>query len=315
MKKILITCDTEVGELHSDRADAFEIFIKGQVGNKEVGVGLINSIASEFKVIVDHFVDIYPYEKYGEQKFKKLCEDIIKNGHKINLHTHPSGKFDKNRRFMYQYSLGEQIQIIKFGKEKLKEWLGIEVISHRAGGYGANDNTIKALVENDIFIDSSFFYKNPNCKISYDFVNRTFEKNGVLEIPVSVYKKTGFKTAIQKFDFRYGSNVKEILNAIDLMPQNSVIVIFLHSFNFLNLIYDFKNRKYKKISVNNRLIDEYRKLLSAISVKNDCKFTSIENLDKNNFYNDYIVDIWSRVNMAKKIKDKIALNFFNIGNV
>ena len=32
MKQILITCDTEVGELHANRADAFEIFIKGEIG-------------------------------------------------------------------------------------------------------------------------------------------------------------------------------------------------------------------------------------------------------------------------------------------
>ena len=160
MKRILITCDTEVGELHAGRADAFEIFIKGEVQSREVGVKLINDLASEYGAMVEHFVDVYPYERYDEYKFERLCVDIIRGGHGVNLHTHPSGRYDKNRKFMWQYGLDEQIEIIKFGKQKIKEWIGIDAPAHRSGGYGANDDTIQALKLNDIFIDSSFFYKN-----------------------------------------------------------------------------------------------------------------------------------------------------------
>ena len=187
MKQILITCDTEVGELHANRADAFEIFIKGEIGGgTEVGVKLINDLANEYGGVAEHFVDVYPSERYGEDKFKRLCRQIVKSGHGVNLHTHPSGKYDKNRKFMRQYSLDEQIEIINFGKQKIKEWIGTDVIAHRAGGYGANDDTLRALRINDIFIDSSFFYKNINCAINYDYVNKTSKKCGVLQLPVSV---------------------------------------------------------------------------------------------------------------------------------
>ena len=69
MKQILITCDTEVGELHAGRADAFEIFIKGEIEDREVGVKLINDLASKYGAAVEHFVDVYPCERYGEHKF------------------------------------------------------------------------------------------------------------------------------------------------------------------------------------------------------------------------------------------------------
>lgn len=121
MKQILITCDTEVGELHAGKTDAFEIFIKGETGGMEVGVRLINDLASKYGAAVEHFVDVYPYERYGEHKFEQICRDIIWDGHGVNLHTHPSGKYDKNRKFMRQYSLDEQIEIINFGKQKIKE--------------------------------------------------------------------------------------------------------------------------------------------------------------------------------------------------
>ena len=152
MKNIIITCDTEVGELAGERKDAFEIFIKGEINGREVGAGLINKIADKFNAKVEHYVDVYPFERYGEAKFKKLCCDILDAGHGVNLHTHPSGKFDKNRKFMWQYSFEEQLQIIKFGKDKIYEWTGVQVISHRAGGYGANDDTLSALYQNEIFI-------------------------------------------------------------------------------------------------------------------------------------------------------------------
>lgn len=322
MKQILITCDTEVGELHAGRADAFEIFIKGEIEDREVGVKLINDLASKCGAAVEHFVDVYPYERYGEHKFEQLCRDIIQSEHGINLHTHPSGKYDKNRKFMWQYSVDEQTEIVNFGKQKIKEWTGMDVLAHRAGGYGANDDTLRALRVNDIFIDSSFFYKNENCKINYDYINKASEKNGVLQLPVSVYEKQkryGFlktKSSFQKFDFRYGSSADEILKAIDLMPENCIIVLFLHSFNFLNLKYSFKDKKYVKISINHKLINEYKRLLASIADKTECKFSSIKDLDMGGLSDeDFVPTLHVNVDMIKYAKDKFRLKFMRVGNV
>lgn len=322
MKQILITCDTEVGELHADRADAFEIFIKGEILGREVGVKLINDLANKYGGVAEHFVDVYPYERYGEDKFKRLCREIVKGGHGVNLHTHPSGKYDKNRKFMWQYGLDEQIEIIKFGKQKIKEWIGIDAPAHRSGGYGANDDTIQALKLNDIFIDSSFFYKNGNCKINYDYINKASKKNGVLQLPVSVYEKQkryGFlktKSSFQKFDFRYGSSADEILKAIDLMPKNCIIVLFLHSFNFLNLKYSFKYKKYVTISINDKLINEYKRLLASIADKTECKFTSIKDLDMGSLSDeDFAPTIHTDADMIKYAKDKFRLKFMRVGDI
>ncbi len=319
MKYILLTCDTEVGELHADRLDAFEVFIEGKVQNQEVGVKLINSIASEYGAIVEHFVDVYPYERYGEEKFKSLCNNIINSGHKIGLHTHPSGKYDPKRKYMWQYSLDEQKEIIKFGKEKIKEWTGIDVKSHRAGGYGADNNTLRALKEDNILIDSSFFYMNEKCKINYNFLNKPSLINEVFEIPVSVYKlEKSVKIlnlkniSYQKLDFRYGSNVKEILKCIDVLNDNSVVVLFLHSFNFLNLLYDCKENCYKKITINNNLIEEYDNLLKEIRKRNDCLFIHSEDLLFKELCNlDIVPEIKRNVNIFNVIKQKISNKFKN----
>jgi hypothetical protein len=317
MKQILITCDTEVGELHAGKTDAFEIFIKGETGGMEVGVRLINDLASKYGAAVEHFVDVYPYERYGEHKFEQICRDIIWDGHGVNLHTHPSGKYDKNRKFMRQYSLDEQIEIINFGKQKIKEWTGMDV-----GGYGANDDTLRALRINDIFIDSSFFYKNINCAINYDYVNKISKKCGVLQLPVTVYEKQKrysfikIKSSFQKFDFRYGSSMDEILKAIDLMPENCIVVLFLHSFNFLNLKYNFKDKKYINISINDKLINEYKRLLAGIANKAECKFTSIKDLDMGGLSSeDFAPAIHVDADMIKYAEDKFRLKFMHVGDI
>jgi len=321
MKYILITCDTEIGELGQNVENAFEIFIEGKVENQEVGVKLINDIASKYNATVEHFVDVYPFEKIGENKFKNLCLSILDSGHKIGLHTHPSVLLKK--RFMWQYSLQEQIEIVRLGKEKIKEWTGISVISHRAGGYGADDNTLLALKVNNILIDSSFFYSNPNCKIKYPYKNKVDFYKGIYEIPVTVYEKyfqfLFFKKKYyQKLDFRYGSSTEEIIQVIKNLPDNSVAIIFLHSFNFLNLPYDFKKKKYGKISVNYHLIKSFDNLLASLSKINDVVFTTSEYLYRNKLItNDLILSLKVKIFpfFIKKLKSKIE-NFLGYrGNI
>ena len=46
MKQILLTCDTEVGELAQGFDEAFDIFVLGKITGEQVGVPLINSIAA-----------------------------------------------------------------------------------------------------------------------------------------------------------------------------------------------------------------------------------------------------------------------------
>ncbi len=321
MKHILITCDTEVGELHANKIDAFEVFIEGKVYKQEVGYRFINNLSSKYGAIVEHFVDIYSYESYGEEKFERLCCDVVQSGHKVALHTHPSSKYDKSRKFMHQYSLDEQIEIIKFGKEKICQWIGQEQISHRAGGYGADDNTLKALKENGIFTDSSFFYKNANCKISYPYKNKPFVHKGVLELPVSVYERQtkykifGERNSIIKLDFRYGSSADEILEVIDLMREDCVIVLFLHSFNFLNLPYDFKSNSYGNISVNIHLMSEYEKLLSGIKDREDTIFDYSLNISRYVLMEDQFVKLTKKGKIIKAIKQKIISKLSNKANI
>jgi hypothetical protein len=314
MTKVLITIDTEIGELGENYENPFELLIEGKLNGQKVGYKLIIKMLKKYNAIGEFFVDIYPFQKLGEQKFKKLCQNIVASGHKVNLHTHPSKMFDPNRKFMHEYSLKEQTEILKNGKNKIKEWTGIYPLAHRAGGYGINKNTFKALNQVGIKFDSSYFYKNSNCKYRSSNINNVFKINQITEIPVTTYEqknqyyiigiKNFQKTNYQKLDFRYGSNVVEIQKVISQMQKNSTAVIFLHSFNFLNLNYDTKNQKYLKPTINNKLIKDFKNLLKWIKNQKDCEFSTINKLKIDNMQNkNELLTVINKISMKKKVQE------------
>jgi len=300
MAQILITIDTEIGELGKYRPDAFETFIEGKVDGKEVGYKFIMDILDKYNAKGEFFVDVYPYKQIGEDKFANLCKNIVKKGHNVQLHTHPSMAFDRERIHMHQYSLKEQIEILELGKEKIKAWIGKYPIAHRAGGYGINEDTFKALSQVGILHDSSYFYGHGNCKFQCDVKNKPFRVGGIVEIPITVFKRVvnyellGVKffnrKSFQKLDMKYGASVDEIKEVIRRSGEDSVIVLFLHSFNFLRIEYDFRKNKYSYIGIDEVNIEGFDRLVSWISEQH-MKYIDIEDIDKKLSKEDKFVSI------------------------
>lgn len=296
MKKIIWTCDTEIGELGNGVENAYDIFVLGKVKGKEVGIHYINETAHKYGATIHHFIDVYQ-PKYSRQIID-ACERIIADGHSIGLHTHPSLMYGK--RYMYEYSLSEQQKIIEYGQNFFEKHLGYLPNSHRAGGYGADENTIFALESAGIKIDSSYYHNNGYCHLPQISVNSIQQCCGtnVLEMPVSVFgiKKTLFGVPIrknvmwQKLDFRYGASVKDILNVIDSAQDQSVFVLFLHSFNFLHTIYNFNKGQFCDISVANSLLEDYEYLLSEIYKRENCIFSRLDDYAGDFIGNQYIVN-------------------------
>ena len=322
MKYILISCDTEVGEIgmESNIPEAFEYFIEGKINHQILGYKRINDIAEKYSARVDHFIDIYPYERYGESKYIDLCNNILQSGHFVHLHTHPSGKYDPSRRLMHQYALDEQKKIIEFGCKTIEKWTGKKPVAHRAGAYGADENTLKALADFDIIIDSSFNKGSSKSRIKYPYVNAIQTYNNIYQIPVTIFQKTTVykpfdilsRKRNQKFDFRYGSNANELLKVIDLCPDSSVITIFLHSCNFLTIPYYYRKKRFGKIEPDNQLIEDYESLLSGIQSMSEVTFSNADTLYKQKIItSDFNINIKSKdyifTPLRKELQIKLGL--------
>lgn len=279
MKYIFWTCDVEVGELAKDKDGAFDTFVLGKIDGETVGVPLLRSIAHEYGAKISWFIDVYP-PKY-EKNIADLCYKLKSDGESIGLHTHPDTRFDK-RRFMYEYSLSEQERIIDFGQRFFYEMTGNEVKFHRASLYRLDDNTFIACKKAGILFDSSFYYSQGDCKLGNLPINAPCEYKGIIEIPVTVYEKTTAirkRTIFQKLDFRYGSSPKDILEVIKQMPDESYIVLFLHSFNFLRRVYDFRKERFTSISIDPVMIKKFRFLLERIREDSCCAFKTFDDLN------------------------------------
>lgn len=311
MKHIIWTCDTEVGELAKNLDDGFKIFVEGKIAGQEVGVSFINSVANQYGAKITHFVDVY--HPNFQREIAGICEKIVADGHCIGLHTHPSSRYGK--RYMHEYSYSEQQEIIDFGQQFLNQ-IGIITEIHRAGGYGANDDTLKILAQAGVKWDSSFFIDNPECKLSNcrgNQISKPVEGHNLLEVPVTVYKEkkkvfgidTG-KRAYIKLDFRYGSDVNKIKQVIDKCPDNSVIILFLHSFNFLKTVYSIKAGKYLHIGVSKRLIESYKEILEYINMREDCSFDTFDIVQK--VSNKFMVCFDKNVSAFKKVKKLLVHN-------
>jgi hypothetical protein len=270
LPKILITIDTEVGEKAKFVEGGYQKFVLGRIEKENYGVPKIVEMLNDYNFKGEFFIDIYEENFFGEQNFADLCTNLDEQGHGVQLHTHPSFAYDINRNFMHEYTIDEQIKIIQEGKRKIYNWIQKNPIAHRAGGYGANIDTIKALELNSILIDSSFYYNHPNCKIPLSNTNEPLFIGNVLEIPVSTINQQQFLSyafyllyrRYPKFDVNYLNSF--FMNASIQKYRSAYITLFLHSSSFIR-----RSKNYRDVmGVNKNALKVFSNVLSFISEKN-----------------------------------------------
>ncbi len=217
----------------------------------DLGVHQILKILSHFDFSATFFLNVFEYSIWGREKMTMISKAILTEGSDVQLHTHPLWKFDPNREHMWQYSINEQIEIIREGKELIKEWTGEYPIAHRAGAYGLNENTLIALKENNIPIDSSMFYSHPNCKITWTR-NKILERNGIIEVPVTGFYRDicwgagplslKIRRSFVKTDIDWAS-LDELKNFVKEAKEHNirVMTLFMHSYSFIKWDNEFVN--------------------------------------------------------------------------
>ncbi len=181
---VIITVDTENLQPHLLEGRYQANLIRGEGPRGAFGTPLIMELLETHGTRASFFVNVYEYGRFGEAEIEAICREIKGRGHDVELHTHPVWCYDQDREHMWQYSLDEQSEIIRHGRELIERWTGDPPWAHRAGAYGANADTIEALARHDVPIDSSAFFEHPNCRINA-VRNRVALMGSVLEVPVT----------------------------------------------------------------------------------------------------------------------------------
>lgn len=247
MTKVLITVDTELsaglqGRGSSARAN-FESSILGRCGDGDFGVGWQMDRLDAYGLKGVFFVDPMPALVHGEQIVADMVGPIVDRGHEVQLHIHTEwlqwadrspvgGRLGRN---LADFSLDDQIVLLGFAGDLLTRAGAPRPNAFRAGNYGADDNSLKALAAHGIEWDTSVnaAYLNTDCRISIDAAQiSAVMKDDVVVLPVSgLHDVPGHFRPAQVCAIS-GTEMRAALRHAATSDQ-AIFVVVTHSFEML----------------------------------------------------------------------------------
>jgi hypothetical protein len=200
MTALLITIDTELSALFREQGvgidDNIRSSIWGEVRDGAYGIGWQMNELERHGLKGVFFLDPMPALVHGVEFLKPIIAAIAGRGHEVQLHIHsewlrwasasPIG--GRQGRNIGDFSLEDQATLLSLGRQWLEDAGAPAITAFRAGNFGANDDTLRALEQVGIAWDSSVnpAYHRHGCRIS-DAGNQIGPtlRSGVCELPVS----------------------------------------------------------------------------------------------------------------------------------
>lgn len=200
MTALLITVDTELSSSLYQRglslADNVRHSIWAEAQGRGYGIGWQMDLLDRHGLKGVFFLDPMPALVHGADFLRPIVGAIVGRGHEVQLHIHsewlawaeesPVG--DRRGRNIGDFALADQIVLLTLAKRLLEEAGAPAITAFRAGNFGANDDTLRALAAIGITWDSSVnpAYLGRECGISVDPAQIAATRHlGVGEMPVS----------------------------------------------------------------------------------------------------------------------------------
>ena len=283
MKNVIVTVDTE-GHVGSDPVKRL-IWGKTKSG-QNCGIPLIMDLCDEVNAKALFFVDIAEVWDYGEKPIAEVMEYIISRGHEVGVHIHPDHMADPKRIFLFDYSYDEQYEIIEKCTEFYYRTLGRKALAFRAGKYAANYDTLDILARLGYKADFSEFYGYDKwCGIQPAVTGDQTVKldNGLIEVPTISYENY-FGRLFHRYD-KFDANMplieqKHVLSLLINTPYVNTIVMFAHSFSFLNW-----RRFPNEPELSNKEAKKFKCLLQLVDKEKELKYSGLDNIINNPFEN------------------------------
>ena len=200
MTRAIISFDTKLSAgLYQRGADAranFESSILGRCRDGDYGVHFQMDMLERHGLTGVYFVDPMPALVYGPEIIDRIVQPIVARGHEVQLHIHtewlefarfnPVGRL--TGRNIGDFPFAAQKKLIGLARDILVGAGAPKPTAFRAGNFGANDDTLRALAALGFRFDSSFngAYRDHGCAISLDPGNLAVRAHeGICEVPVS----------------------------------------------------------------------------------------------------------------------------------
>ena len=208
MSKLYITIDTEysAGLALRDpagRAENFARSIACQTPQGAVGLDYQMDWFDRHGIKAVFFVDPAPALIWGQAAIDDVVGPVIQRGHDVQLHFHSewlelAGSANplrgKTGRNIKDFAFEDQCTLLDWGSEVLIKAGAPRPVAFRAGNYGANDDTLRALATLGMTHDSSHApgIAGSECAISLGPDDRAVRwHHGVIEAPTGCIAARG----------------------------------------------------------------------------------------------------------------------------
>lgn len=251
MTTVFVTIDTEyssglvTGLSDADRKDNFARSIACKTPEGPAGITYKLDLFARHGLKAVFFVDPMPALVWGVAAIEDIVAPILEAGQEVQLHCHTewlafagdasplAGK--RTGQSLYDFPLDEQFEILRYARDTLIAAGAPGPVAFRAGNYGANDDTLRALADLGLRYDSSHCPALPGAsRISLTSQNRSpVEIEGIIEVPVGCI-------ATHSGGFRHAQitalSLAEMTAAIRHASQtnSASFTLVTHSFELIN---------------------------------------------------------------------------------
>src|SRR5690625_714931 len=168
MTSVLITIDTELSAgLHGKGAPPkanIDQSVFAEIDGREFGIAWQMDQLERSGLKGVFFVDPMPELVYGPGYVKRIVEPIVRRGHEVQVHIHTewlqwaekSPVDGRQGRSIGDFTLRDQVVLIEWARNALVAAGAPQPTAFRAGNFGANDETPRALSRLGMLWDSSF---------------------------------------------------------------------------------------------------------------------------------------------------------------
>lgn len=249
MLPVLITIDTEYssGLYRSgkarDRARNFDRAIACQGARGEAGIHYQIDVFERHGIKGVFFIDPMPALVWGQDAVDAIFHPILDAGHEVQLHCHtewldfaPGDPFGPERgQNIKDFALETQVAILDYARERLIAAGAPPPTMFRAGNYGANEDTLRALARLGIARDSSFAagFAGSDCAIDLSMGRcEPTLRFGVEEWPIAAIEAKGGWRHGQITALSAGEMIAAITHAAE--HEWPAFILVSHSFEFFN---------------------------------------------------------------------------------
>jgi hypothetical protein len=299
MTNVFITIDTEyslalfVRHGAESRQLNFDKSIRCNTPYGDVGVQYQLDMFDRYGLKAVFFVDPMPALIWGNGAIEDVVSPILKRGHDVQLHIHtewleysgnknPLG--DRIGRNIKDFSLSEQQQLLDYARNILIEVGVPSPVAFRAGNYGANDNTLRALSKLGMQYDSSHCPGIAVSDCGIDLPKTQIAPAihcGVTEVPIAaIASRAGCLRHAQLTAL----SSREMISAVEFAARQKAAQFTLVSHSF-----ELMSRDRSKI--NKVVKRRFEALCLALSNMPNIKTTMYKDIDRDQFTNSEAISV------------------------